>query len=300
MARAVTISGYGSPSVLRAADVEIPAPGAGQIRVAVRYAGVGPTDLAIRAGHLDAVYPVRPGGILGFEAAGVVETVGADVTGVAPGDEVAVFLPQSLGGYAELVNADFWVPKPAAVPWTVAAALPASGEAAVRTLDQLGVAAGETLLLLGGSGSVGAIATQLAVARGAKVISAVRPSEFAFATSLGGQPIDYQRPLADSVLSPVDAVLDASGRSDLWAAVALAGGPSRVITLADHRAAELGVALSGPVPAGIPAALRQSMDAVAAGTLSLREPTVFPLEQAAEVHARLEGGALRGKALLSL
>ena len=296
--RAITITGYGPPAVLQVADVEIGPPAAHQIQVVVQFAGVGPTDLAIRAGHLDAVYPLRPGGILGFEAAGVVDTVGADVDDVAPGDEVAVFLPGSLGGYAERVNADFWVRKPANVPWTAAAALPASGEAAVRVLKQLRLAEGETLLVLGGNGSVGAIATQLAVARGAKVISAVRPADFAAVAERGAVPIDYHRPLGDAVPGPVDAVLDASGRSDLPAAVALAGGAARVISLSDPRAAQVGVTLSGPVEAGIPAALREAMDGVAAGTLSLAEPTVAPLDQAADVHTRLENGALRGKVLL--
>ncbi|GAA2532369.1 hypothetical protein Ahu01nite_097060 [Winogradskya humida] len=107
----------------------------------VRYAGVGPTDLAIRAGHLDAVFPAPSGTVLGFEAAGVVDAVGAGVTGVGAGDEVAVFLPR-LGGYAELVLADHWARKPESVAWTDAAAVPASGEAAVRVLGQLGVTSG--------------------------------------------------------------------------------------------------------------------------------------------------------------
>jgi NADPH:quinone reductase-like Zn-dependent oxidoreductase len=298
--RAMTITGYGPPSVLRLAEVEIGPPAPGQVQVAVRFAGVGPTDLAIRAGLLAAVYPLRPGGVLGFEAAGVVEAVGSQVEDVAPGDDVAVFLPGSLGGYAELVNADYWVRKPATVPWEAAAALPASGEAAVRVLDQLGLKPGETLLVLGGNGSVGGIATQLAVARGATVISAVRPSDFAVVSGRGAVPIDYHRPLDSGIDGPVDAVLDASGRSDLPAAVALAGGPARVITLADHRAAELGVALSGPVPAGILSALRETMDGLASGALSLPVPTVVPLDRAADVHGRLEAGSLRGKVLLGL
>src|SRR5689334_10901307 len=92
MARAVTATGYGPRTVLRLGDGVVGDPGPAQIRVAVRFAGVGPTDLAIRAGHLREVYPLRPGGVLGFEAAGTVEEVGTDVADVSPGDEVAVFL----------------------------------------------------------------------------------------------------------------------------------------------------------------------------------------------------------------
>ncbi len=78
------------------------------------------------------------------------DAVGSAVTDVSAGDEVAVFLPR-LGGYAELVLADYWVRKPPSVGWDAAAALPASGEAAVRVLNLLRIAPGETLLLLGGT-----------------------------------------------------------------------------------------------------------------------------------------------------
>src|SRR5689334_10966875 len=112
MTLAVVLDGYGGPDVLRLGEAEVAPPGAGQVRVSVRYAGVGPTDLAIRAGHLRAVFPAGPGSVLGFEAAGVVESVGDEVRDVAAGDEVAVFLPR-LGGYAGLAVADHWVRKPA-------------------------------------------------------------------------------------------------------------------------------------------------------------------------------------------
>src|SRR3954467_5856857 len=112
--RAAVMSGYGGPDVLGLSEVEVPEPGRGQIRVAVRFAGVGPTDLAIRAGHLQHAFKPADPAILGFEAAGVVDAVGVGVRNVTPGDEVAVFLP-SLGGYAEYVVASFWVLRPSRV-----------------------------------------------------------------------------------------------------------------------------------------------------------------------------------------
>src|SRR4029453_3235951 len=142
--RAAVMSGYGDPEVLSLSAADVPEPGPGQIRVAVRFAGVGQTDLAIRAGHLRHVFKLTDPAILGFEAAGVVDVVGAGVSDVTPGDEVAVSLP-ALGGYAEYVVASYWVRKPAGVSWEDAAAVPASGEAAVRALRLLNVAAGETL-----------------------------------------------------------------------------------------------------------------------------------------------------------
>jgi NADPH:quinone reductase-like Zn-dependent oxidoreductase len=301
MPRAVLLTGYGPPEVLKLGEVEAGDPGPAQIRVAVRFAGVGPTDLAIRAGYLRDAFPVAAGAVLGFEAAGVVDAVGAAVRDVRAGDGVAVYLP-GLGGYAEMVLADYWVAKPEPVGWADAAALPASGEAAVRVLGQLGVTSGETLLLLGATGSVGTIATQLAVARGVRVVAAVRAADFPAAERLGAIPVEYGESLADSVRSAVgrvDAVMDAAGKDGLETAIALAGGTRRVITLSDPHAAKLGVTLSGPVAEGIPQALREAMTELAAGRLSLRPHTTVPLAQAAEAHARLEQGALRSKVLLA-
>jgi NADPH:quinone reductase-like Zn-dependent oxidoreductase len=302
LSKAVLLTDFGPPEVLKLGDITIGDPSPSQIRVAVRFAGVGPTDLAIRSGHLRNVFPASAGAVLGFEAAGVVDAAGSAVTDVSTGDEVAVFLP-GLGGYAEVVLADYWVRKPPSVAWADAAALPASGEAAVRVLDLLGVAPGETLLILGGTGSVGIIATQLAVARGIRVVAAVRPDDFAVAESLGAIPVEYGEPLAGAVRSAVgrvDAVLDAARASDLKTAAELAGGAHRVITLTNPSAEQIGATMSGPIPAGIPAALTEAMKQLADGNLVLRHRTVRPLAHAADVHAQLEAGTLRSKALLAV
>ena len=302
MSRAVILTDFGAPSVLQPGTVELGAPAANQIRVAVRFAGVGPTDLAIRSGHLRGVFPAFPGSVLGFEAAGVVDAVGSEVTDVKPGDDVAVFLP-GLGGYAEHVLADFWGHKPSGVAWETAAAAPAAGEAAVRVLNQLEVRAGEKLLVLGGAGSVGTVAVQLAVARGVTVIAAVRRADFEAVRSMGAIPVEYGADLAEqvrSVAGQVDAVLDAAPTSDLKVAAELAGGPQRVITLTNPTAEQIGARLSGPIPAGIPAALAEVMNALSDGRLVLRPHTVVPLTDAAEVHAGMEAGTRRTKTVLAI
>src|SRR4029077_13429992 len=135
---------------------------AGHIRMRVRAAGVGPTDLEIRRGDLKEVFALAPGTVLGFEAAGVVDALGDGVDGVAVGDEVAAWL-LGLGGYGEYALASAWTIKPPGVSFVEAAALPASVEAARGVLRQLGIVRGETLLILSGAGSVGIIAAQLAV-----------------------------------------------------------------------------------------------------------------------------------------
>ena len=166
MPNAVVMAGYGPPEVLKWAGVPLPEPGQGQIRIKVRAAGISPTDLALRAGYLKA-WPLPPHAVLGFEAAGTVDTAGPGVTGTSAGDAVTALL-FGLGGYAEYAVASIWTRKPESVSWLDAAALPSSAEAAVGVLRQLNVTGGETLLLFGGGGSVGVIATQLAVARGSR------------------------------------------------------------------------------------------------------------------------------------
>src|SRR5258706_15804072 len=211
MPNAVVMTGYGPPEVLKWAGVPLPEPGEGQIRIKVRAAGISPTDLALRAGYLKDI-PLPPDAVLGFEAAGTVDAVGPGVTGTSAGDAVAALL-FSLGGYAEYAVAPVWTGKPDAVSWIDAAALPSSAEAAAGVLRQLDVKGGETLLLFGGGGSVGIIATQLAVARGVTVISAVGEHDDTLARELGATPVRYGAGVAGRVraLGPGDAVFDAAG-----------------------------------------------------------------------------------------
>src|SRR6201993_4810574 len=219
MPNAVVMTGYGPPEVLKWAQVPLPEPGQGQIRIKVKAAGVSPTDLALRAGYLKDI-PLPPDAVLGFEAAGTVDAAGPGVTGTSPGDAVTALL-FGLGGYAEYAVASIWTRKPDAVSWLDAAALPSSAEAAAGVLRQLNVQRGETLLLFGGGGSVGVIATQLAVARGGTVISAAGEHDEA-------PPRGWAPPRAGSgpggpgrvrALGAVDAVFDAAGTGVLADAV---------------------------------------------------------------------------------
>ena len=300
MPRAVVLTGYGPPSVLAWRDVSMPQPGPNQVRIRVRCAGVSPTDPKIRRGDVQAVFRLPPDAVLGFEAAGVVDAIGPSASGVKIGDEVACLLPE-LGGYAEYALSSSWTPKPADVSWGDAAALPSSAEAAVRVLKQLGLTKGETLLVLGAAGSVGMIATQLAVAGGATVVAAAAQRDHELVRDLGAVPVSYGLGLADRVretVASVDAVLHAAGRGPLAEAVELAGGPARVVTLADEHAADHGVAFSAFSPDAAPEALDQAMALLANGALRLRRQRHLPLERAAEAHQLLESGDTHEKLVL--
>src|ERR1700674_2208890 len=300
MPNAVVMTGYGPPEVLKWAGVPLREPGEGQIRIRVKAAGISPTDLVLRAGYVKAI-PLPPNAVLGFEAAGTVDAVGPGVTGTSIGDGVTALL-FSLGGYAEYAVASIWTRKPDTVSWIDAAALPSSAEAAVGVLRQLNVKSGETLLLFGGGGSVGIIATPLPIARGIKVISAVGEHDETLAGELGATPVRYGAGLADRVraLGAVDAVFDAAGKGALADAIALAGGPRRVITLADPAAADFGVTFSQYTTDRAPGALDETIAQLAAGRLRLRAHQSMPMQQAAEAHRQLESGTVHERIILTL
>lgn len=163
--RAVQFSEFGSAERLRIVEVPVPEPGPGQVRVAVRAAGVNPIDWKIRRGLMTRIAPVEFPHIPGIEVAGVVDAVGEGAP-FTPGDEVFGWSRGS-GSYAEFALASVLALKPAGLSWAEAAALPVSGETAVRALNALDVAAGDTLLVNGAGGSVGSLAVQFAVGRGA-------------------------------------------------------------------------------------------------------------------------------------
>jgi NADPH:quinone reductase-like Zn-dependent oxidoreductase len=298
---ACVVTEYGPPEVLEWEDVPIPEPSATEIRIKVRVSGVGPTDLKIRRGDLNGVFPLPEPAVLGFETAGTVDAVGGEVSDVAVGDEVAAWLP-SLGGYGEYALAAAWTPKPPQVSWDDAGALPASVEAAVGVLRQLEAAEGETLLILGAGGSVGVIATQLAVRQGLEVIGAVGARDEALTRELGATPVLYGDNLLANVrrvADRVDATFDAAGKGGLEAAITLTGGSERVITLADERAAELGVRFSAGTPDRAPDAVEIGMQLLARGELRLRSQQSIPMSDAAEAHRLLEGGQVHDKLLLT-
>jgi NADPH:quinone reductase-like Zn-dependent oxidoreductase len=272
-----------------------------QVRIKVRVSGVGPTDLKIRRGDLEGVFPLPEPAVLGFETAGVVDAIGRGVTGVAVGDEVAAWLP-SLGGYGEFALAAAWTPKPPQVSWADAGALPASAEAAVGVLRQLEVGEGETLLILGAGGSVGIIATQLAIRQGLKVIGAVGARDEALTRELGATPVRYEGNLVSNVrevTDRVDATFDAAGKGGLQDAITLTGGSDRVVTLADERAAELGVRLSVPTPDRAPDGVEIGMELLGSGELRLRSQQSLPMSEAADAHRLLEEGRVHHKLLLT-
>jgi NADPH:quinone reductase-like Zn-dependent oxidoreductase len=297
--KAIVYAEYGSPEVLRLEDVEEPHAGPGQVRLKVVAAGVNPVDYRIRNGWMPDMAPASFPATLGLEAAGVVDEVGAGVTGVAVGDEVMAWT--LTGSYAEYALADDFALKPAGLDWETAAALPVGLETADRVLDTLGVTAGETLLVHGAAGVVGAFAVQLAVARGATVIGTASPRNHDYLRSLGAIPVTYGDGLADRVraLAPqgVDAAFDVAGQAALDVSIELRGGTDRIVTITDLRAFELGIVFSGS-KRQFGAELAEYARLVADDVLGVRVAASFALADAGAAHELSETGHPGGKVVL--
>ncbi|MFJ8435280.1 NADP-dependent oxidoreductase [Kitasatospora sp. NPDC094019] len=305
--KAVALTEYGSVDVLRPTVVEVPAPGPGQVRVAVRAVGVNPLDHKVRSGALTDLFPVAFPAVLGYEIAGVVESVGADVTAWRAGDEV--FGQVCGGGYAEhaLVAADQLVRKPAGLDWTVAAALPVAAETAWRSLDLLGTEPGGTLLVHGAAGGVGTLVVQFARARGIRVIGTASEANHPYLRELGAEPVTYGEGLAERVRAAapegVDRVLDVVGADVLPLSIELAGGAEHVLTIADFQgAARHGVrATTGDEPTDyLRPALEGALALAAEGGLNLPLHRVLPLAEVAEAQRESERGHVRGKIVLTV
>ncbi len=148
MVKAARFSQFGGPEVLEIVELPDPHPGPGQVRIAVRAAGVNPSDWKKRRGLLDPGLPQT----MGYEAAGVVDELGAGVTDAAIGDRVFGFSAAE-GTQAELAVLAYYAPIPLSLDFPAAAALPAAIETATRALDQLASGGksgnGSTLLVNG-------------------------------------------------------------------------------------------------------------------------------------------------------
>ena len=303
MSRAVQFSEYGGTEVLRVVDVEPPTAAPGQVRLAVRAAGVNPVDWKILAGFMREAMPIQLPAGLGRDVAGVVDQVGAGVTGLAVGDEV---LGNALTpAYAEFALAEpaALVAKPPTVRWPVAGTLAGPGSTAWGALNRLKLAEGETLLIHAAAGGVGTFAVQLAVARGVRVIGTASERNHEQLRSLGAIPVAYGEGLAERVraIAPkgVDAVLDASGRGEIPVSIELAGGPERVLTLVAFDAAGTGVQIyRGEREQTGTQGLQEIVGLIAAGRLQVPIWRTYALEQAAAALDVSRAGHLGGKIVL--
>jgi len=297
--RAVQFSEYGGPEVLTVVDVPEPEAGPGRIRVAVRAVAVNPADWKYRSGLMTVrSLPHIPGN----DVAGVVDQVGDGVTGVSIGDEV--FGAAVRAGYAERAVLSAWEPKPPTMSWPEAAAVPTAVETAARAYATVDAADGATVVVNGASGGVGSAAVQLGVARRMTVLGVAGPANADYLEQLGAVPVAYGDGLVERIraLAPVgvDFALDIAGSRVIAALVQLTADPSRVVSVADFSAPELGAKVTNGAEGRHWEALRTAAELYAQGRYLIEVQEVFPLAEAAAAHRLSQTGHVRGKLVLAV
>jgi NADPH:quinone reductase len=217
--RAVMVTRKGGPEVLQVVELPIQHPGAGQVLVRVRAAGVGSTDLLMIAGNY--LYAPKIPMVPGYEIAGMVEEIGAGVTGFTVGQRVAALTVY--GGFAELLlrNADEFIPIPDGVSDRDAAAVVLNFVTAWQMIHRFAkVQPGDTALVTGAAGGVGTAALQLLKLAGVTAYGAASARKHEIVRTLGATPIDYQAARLDKltralVPSGVDYAFDAVGGANI-------------------------------------------------------------------------------------
>ena len=308
--RAAGIDAFGD--AVRMLDLPAPSsPAPNEVVISVRAAGVGNWDEIVRVGDWDVGH--RPPLALGVEAAGIVDAVGEDVTGLARGDEVLTHpLPlRYQGAWAEWLVAPVALVarKPTVISWETAAAFPVPALTADQALQEAApVPAGEWVLVHGAGGVTGGLAVQLATARGATVVATAGPSSAARVRSYGARLVlDYHDPDWPA------RVRDASpGGRGVGAAVnALRGGAAtalqavardgRLATITgDPPAPERGVAVADVYVRGDGARLAELVAALADEILSLDVAAILPLAEAATALRDAVTGRSKGANVLTL
>src|SRR5436305_9943783 len=311
--RAVLVSEFGGPEQLRPVRVADPVAGAGQVRVAVRSAGINPVDAGNRADGRWA--GLRVPCTLGYDVAGVIDGVGPGVTGLAPGDRVMAMthFPDGAGGYAEFAVTDAALVAPIgpATSFTDAAATPVAAGTASLVLARLGLPAGSRLLVLGASGGVGLFLLQLAATGGITTIGVGREAMHAQMRGLGAAAcIDYTR---EDVAAraralaggPVDAVADLVGGSLARSACAALrpGGQIAAIATPDldlDPLLDANITFHGVLITDDGARTRMLAGLLERRALRSVVSHVLPLADAAEAHRMVEGGQADGKIVLDV
>ena len=303
----MTFDRYGDDSVLMLSEVPEPKVGPGEVRIQVRRAAVNPVDWMIMSGGLDSlmdvIFPVIPC----WDVAGVVETVGLDAPEFSVGDEVVAYTRKDVvhgGTAAELVTMSVRgvARKPGSLTWDQAAGLPLAGLTALRTLDRLGLAAGETILIHGAAGGVGSLAVQIAHARGARVIGTASPANHEFLRSLGADhAVEYGEGLADRVhaVAPdgVDVVADFVG-GVVGATMAVLKPGGRHASVADAAVLRSGGMWVWVRPDA--AGLTTLAGLADEGRLTVPVAQVFPMQHLADAFAMSRTGHTRGKIILNV
>ena len=306
--KAVGIPEAGGPDVLRVIDYEPREPGAGEVRIAVSAAAVNPTDIDLRergGGALPAPW------VPGMDAAGTIESVGPGVSRFAPGDEVmAAVSPRRDEGGAQqellVVPAASVAPIPDGASLRQAATLPMNGLTALRGLELLGLAPGQTLLVTGGAGLLASYVIPLAKDAGLTVIADARPDETQVVRHYGADQVVARGErmvgaVRETIAAGADAAFDTALLGHRVFPAVRDGGQVAVVRGWDDSETERGIEIR---PVWVREVLERTdwlerlRAAASAGRLALRVAGEYAPADAAEAHRVMDAGGLRGRVLI--
>lgn len=324
--RAMIIRQIGGPEVFEEVDLPVPQPGVGEVRIKLAYAGVNQGDCKNRAGLLapfDHKYAFPY--LLGFEGAGVVDQVGAGVEGLKVGDRVITcsnHVNGAPGTYAEYVAVPVGkvAPLPDTISFEQGVSIPISGMTAWQAIKmRAGIAAGQRVLIHGGSGAVGSYAIQFAKALGAEVATTCSARKMDYVKNLGADiVIDYQREDVHAAVMAwnpdgLDAVIDAVSCGTLPTALNMLKKGGVLISIATldgdgdvegdtRRAEERGLRKIFAVCSHDHADVHMSeiVTMLETGQVVTPPVEVLPLEKMAEAHSRVEQGSVFVKMIVKI
>jgi NADPH:quinone reductase-like Zn-dependent oxidoreductase len=305
--KAVVLPRYGGAEALEVADVPRPRCGAGEVLLRLKATSVNPVDWKLGAGYLDSAIPGEFPLIPGWDAAGVVAEVGAEVDGFEVGDEVFGYVRRPIakwGTYAEYTIAEPWMiaRKPPNLDWDSAGGLSLVGVTALQALDAVEAKEGDTVLVHAAAGGVGTIAVQIARARGARVIGTASARNHDYLVAFGAEPVEYGPGLLERIKRLVpegpDAAVDAVGGDAAEVSIEAGVDPSRVVSVVDPGVRDSGgrYVFMSVTPKDLDhlAALVENRELI----VPISE--TYPLERAADAWRASQTGRTRGKIVLRI
>ena len=304
--KAIRIHNYGGPSELKLEQVEHPAAQAGEVLVRVMAAGVNPVDWKITERQMKAIRPLQFPHTPGFDIAGIIEELGPGVTTFQKGQ--GVFGQSTQGAYAEytIASVKSLALKPANISFKEAAAIPVGATTAWQALfDHGNLQPGQTVMIQGAAGGVGAFAIQFAHWKGAKVIGTTSTANVDFVKSLGADTvIDYKTTQVEQAVHDVDLVFDTVGAPTLDSSlqalknggtlISVGGQPDQAKAQKKNVRTEF---FSAQVSSDL---LNTFAGLIQKGDLKVTIGTTYPLEKAGEAHQHSKGGHGRGRIILQV
>lgn len=302
--RAVRFAHYGGVEQLELLEVDLPAPGEGEVLVEVRAAAINPGESAIREGWLDDQDPALLPSGQGSDLAGVVVARGAGVVWPAEGDEVLGWSWRR-SSHAEhvVVPADQLVARPPELSWEIAGALYVVGATAWAAARAVGAGPGDTIAVSAAAGGVGTVLVQLLRERGARVLAIASPTHHDWLRERGAEPVSYGEGLLDRLRAAapqgVDAFIDLYGPEYVRLAVELGVPVERIDTIISFaEAAAVGAKSEGSVAGTSTAVLTEIVELALDGRLEVPIAATYPLERVRDAVVELERGHTRGKVVL--